>query len=636
MTPIKELPLFICGPLLRRVTPDRVVLWWISPHPVKAEIIFFHAGKPTPFLSVKLIKENYTSFQFGSHAWVNLADIHLDTPFPTDCKIEYEMVIFKENRKEHLTSLVSHITYPGQSRPSFVVRQNIRQFFHGSCRKPHHDSDDAFVGLDGHIEKTIDDMDERPALLMLTGDQIYADDVAGPMLRAIHQVIAHLGIYDEIFDDAVVEDGKALYGSSHCYYLRKKILPRTKVGKRWYRRGGAKHIFSSGFAHNHMITFGEWMAMYILVWSPAMWKFITLDYPQIQEKFKAIYEKERQCIASFKQWLPRVQRLLAHIPSYMIFDDHDITDDWNLTARWEARAYGNPFTKRIIGNGLMGYFLCQGWGNAPDSFPRKFMDTAARYFTQPDKTSHDQFIETLLQFKHWHYEVPLFPHLVVMDSRTRRWKRDRSPSSPSGLLDWEALMKLQHKLMKENAVMLVAPGPIFGVKLIELIQRLFTTFGYSLTVDAENWMSHRKSAYTLLEIFKNAKTASYNVIISGDVHYSFAYDVELRYTKNCPGIWQITSSGIKNQFPEFLLKWLDRINQVMYSPNSLLNRFTKRRDMVIHERIPRGKEKRRLISACGVGRVTLDEKGAPIEIAELYANGTLLFFDPHGSSRESK
>lgn len=45
--------------------------------------------------------------------------------------------------------------------------------------------------------------------------------------------------------------------------------------------------------------------------------------------------------------------------------------------------------------------------------------------------------------------------------------------------------------MREDAVLPVAPAPIFGVKIIELIQRIFTTFGYSLAVDAENRMGHR-------------------------------------------------------------------------------------------------------------------------------------------------
>jgi hypothetical protein len=34
----------------------------------------------------------------------------------------------------------------------------------------------------------------------------------------------------------------------------------------------------------------------------------------------------------------------------LIFDDHDITDDWNLSREWEEVAHGHPFSKRVIGN----------------------------------------------------------------------------------------------------------------------------------------------------------------------------------------------------------------------------------------------------------------------------------------------
>lgn len=36
-----------------------------------------------------------------------------------------------------------------------------------------------------------------------------------------------------------------------------------------------------------------------------------------------------------------------------------------------------------------------------------------------------------------------------------------------------------------------------------------------------------------------------------------------------PRIWQITSSGIKNEFPHTLTEWLDRINRCFYAPWSL-------------------------------------------------------------------
>ena len=44
--------------------------------------------------------------------------------------------------RKTLTGLIPHITYPGERMPSFVVRKSVRRFFHGSCRKPHHDSED--------------------------------------------------------------------------------------------------------------------------------------------------------------------------------------------------------------------------------------------------------------------------------------------------------------------------------------------------------------------------------------------------------------------------------------------------------------------------------------------------------------
>ena len=47
----------------------------------------------------------------------------------------------------------------------------------------------------------------------------------------------------------------------------------------------------------------------------------------------------------------------------MMFDDHDVTDDWNLTAGWEHAIYQHPASRRIVNNGLISYWLMQGIGN---------------------------------------------------------------------------------------------------------------------------------------------------------------------------------------------------------------------------------------------------------------------------------
>jgi len=368
--------------------------------------------------------------------------------------------------------------------------------------------------------------------------------------------------------------------------------------------------------------------MYILAWSPVLWEFIDLNDVHIPDRFKPDYEKELVQVNKFVQALPKARRVMANIPVYMIFDDHDITDDWNMTALWEKAAYTHPFSKRIIGNGMMAYFLCQGWGNAPEKFGSLFFEAANLYFDTPSDDHQDQFIDMLFKFAHWHFEVPTFPKLIVLDARTRRWRSEKNLANPSGLMDWEALMELQQNLMDENTAIIVAPAPIFGVKIIETIQNIVSFFGYPLAVDAENWMAHKGAAKVLLQIFKHMNTPQKFIILSGDVHYSFVYDIVLRFRDASPRIWQITSSGIKNEFPGNILKWLDRMNRWMYAPYSPLNFFTKRRDMKIRYRIPQGREPSRLINTSGIGMVQIDDQGTPTHIMELYADKKPMPFIP--------
>ena len=102
----------------------------------------------------------------------------------------------------------------------------------------------------------------------------------------------------------------------------------------------------------------------------------------------------------------------------MIFDDHDITDDWNLSARWELTAYGHPFSRRIIGNALLAYLLCQGWGNDPQHCGEwlapvaALMEGAAADGRLPC-AEQDRLLDALLDFQHWHYRLPGSPTLIV-------------------------------------------------------------------------------------------------------------------------------------------------------------------------------------------------------------------------------
>ena len=52
-------------------------------------------------------------------------------------------------------------------------------------------------------------------------------------------------------------------------------------------------------------------------------------------------------------------------------------------------------------------------------------------------------------------------------------------------------MEMQQALLGTKSAVIVSPAPMFSVKLIESIQKLFTLAGKPLVVDAENWMAMR-------------------------------------------------------------------------------------------------------------------------------------------------
>ncbi len=110
-------------------------------------------------------------------------------------------------------------------------------------------------------------------------------------------------------------------------------------------------------------------------------------------------------------------------------------------------------------------------------------------------------------------------------------------------------MEMQQALMGAKSAVIVSPAPMFGVKLIEGIQKLFTLAGKPLVVDAENWMAHRGAANTLLQIWRHSKTPGNYVILSGDVHYSFVYDIVVRHQRRSPICGRSPQAGSKTPFP---------------------------------------------------------------------------------------
>lgn len=620
------LPDVLAGPLLRRLEPGRLVLWLVASRELSLQLWLQPEDQAQ---QTHALDEHCQQLPLGRHAVLHLIDLPLEQALPQDQRIAYDLQIIDSAGAKGMRDWAPHLLYDGVEHADFVLRARVDHLLHGSCRKPHHAATDGLLCADRLLAEP-HDARQRPALLLMSGDQVYVDDVAGPLLCAIHQLIARLGLFDEFLQGAVVEDSQALYANPVGYYQRADLLPAVKSNQTLRDKffgGVEKPVFTSSSADNHLVTFAEMIAMYLLVWSPLPWTLISEEQPALDEEQQQRYARERERIDAFRQTLGQAARTFAHLPTLMIFDDHDVTDDWNLSARWEQTAYGHPFSKRIIGNALLAYLLCQGWGNNPDVFDEPLQAFADLLQQRQNEhlraAAQDALIDQLLHFEQWHYVLPTTPALLVLDTRTRRWRSEGRLSKPSGLMDWEALCDFQQALLDHPSCIIVSPAPMFGVKLIEGIQKLFTYAGHPLMVDAENWMAHRGAASVMLNIFRHSRTPGDFVILSGDVHYSFVYRVSIRHKRASPTIWQITSSGIKNEFPARLLDWLDRLNRWLYAPWSPLNWLTKRRRMRVTPLIPdRSRSGERLWNGAGLGQVFFDEQGRPKRILQLNADGS--------------
>jgi hypothetical protein len=620
---VRALPPVLAGPLLRRIEPTRLCLWLVGTQAL-APVLILEGNDYR--VERALSAEDLRVLPLGRHAFLHLIDVQLDQELPVDRRITYDLRIDGQG----IVDWAPHLCHANETRPNFVLRGKLDNLLHGSCRKPHCRAQDGLLRVDDLLAQA-PSAEARPAVLLMTGDQVYADDVAGPTLVAIHRLIARLQLFGEDLDEATVADSDALYSHPATYYRREELLPAIKANRDLRERffgGTEKPVFTSSSAHNHLVTLAEVFAMYLLVWSPTPWDLVDMDMPDLTPDQTELYRKELTCIEAFRDGLPRVARALAHIPTLMIFDDHDISDDWNLSAQWEATAYGHPFSRQIVGNALIGYLLCQGWGNQPEAFTA-LLDQYQEMAQSVDERGFvnakqlDALIASLMAFQGWGYFLPGTPTLIVLDTRTRRWRSEFHPSRPSGLMDWEALVELQQALLDQKCAIIVSPAPMFGVKLIEAVQRIFTWTGNPLMVDAENWMAHRGAAQVMMNIFRHSRTPGNYVVLSGDVHYSFVYDIQIRHRDRGPCLWQVTSSGVKNEFPRRLLDWFDRLNRWLYAPWSPLNWLTKRRDLEVVPRVPdRAKAGERLWNSAGIGQLYLNDAGEPEQIIQHNADGS--------------
>ncbi|MFI6524498.1 alkaline phosphatase D family protein [Streptomyces uncialis] len=98
--------------------------------------------------------------------------------------------------------------------------------------------------------------------------------------------------------------------------------------------------------------------------SPATRRWLAARRDLTEPPGDQVADYEEYTRLYYESWLdPEVRWLLSTVPSLMIFDDHDVIDDWNTSESWLAEMRATPWWNERILSGLMSYWVHQHLGN---------------------------------------------------------------------------------------------------------------------------------------------------------------------------------------------------------------------------------------------------------------------------------
>lgn len=599
---LNQLPLILAGPILRRTEPDAVTVWVALRAPCEV-VLKVYSTKNGNAIAQVMLEGVRSTIALGKHLHIvavtakssnerrlKSGQIYAyDLNFDKRDRGKYgsvEQVNINQNLQQALHStLLPHvpISYFDHQLPTFALPPkdlNLLQIVHGSCRKPHGEGQDALAILDDLIEHNAELSDSRPHQLFFTGDQIYGDDVADPLLLALTEA-----------GDTLLgwEENLPIVQPHLTTYLKPKQLrpgQRSKVAEKGGLTAGLKN--QPERAKSHLFSFGEYCAVYLFLWSQTLW---SERFPKGQDvcnrqKLAKLWDKEVRLLKGFIHTLWKARRALANVPTYMIFDDHDISDDWYINQAWCLRVLAKPLGRRVVRNGLLAYAVFQAWGNTPNQFQdgqsgEKLLtaaknwsvsagtddaasDAMARYIGLPDiepntglpKMRLDGDVLILDRDRsalNWHYTIRSYCHeVVVLDTRTwRGYPSGQAAVCPPRLLSPTAFERQIREPLKQTddslavfkgdvrarsefdaqlkkvgsssieATIVIAPTNLFSLQVIDWIQHWNLKQHKVYQNDVGDGWNINKAALAklLVTLFEQRDRV---VILSGDIHYGSA------------------------------------------------------------------------------------------------------------------
>jgi PhoD-like phosphatase len=265
---------------------------------------------------------------------------------------------------------------------------------------------------------------------------------------------------------------------------------------------------------------------------------------------------------------PPIRWLFSTISTAMIFDDHDVHDDWNISQAWLDEMRQHDWWDEHIKAALASYWVYQHLGNlAPEA--HRDDELLAKVKAEDDAEA------LLLDFAYradrttdgarWSYCRDLGgTRLMVIDSRAGRVLDERKRSMlDDEEWDWvhrHATGGFDHLLVATSLPWLLGRGMHFAEGWNEAVTggawgRTFSRLGENLrqSVDMEHWAAFQESFARLAELFRAVGSGERGdppasiVALSGDVHHAYLFEVGYpRGARLRSNVWQAVCSPYRN------------------------------------------------------------------------------------------
>jgi len=265
---------------------------------------------------------------------------------------------------------------------------------------------------------------------------------------------------------------------------------------------------------------------------------------------------------------PWIRWLLSNVRTAMIWDDHDVHDDWNISHDWVVEAQQQPWWDERIAGASMSYWIYQHVGNlAPAHLTDDEMYARVREADDAAPLLHELALRNDRETEgtRWSYcRDNGGVRLIVLDSRAGR-VLDPGNRSMVDDEEWEWFVDhvtgdYEHLLIASSLPFLL-PGGEHGLEAWnEAVAegawgKLGSKFGEKVrrTLDLEHWAAFRRSferMSILLEELasgKRGKPPSTIVMLSGDVHHAYLAEVAFRKSVGAQSaVYQATCSPFRN------------------------------------------------------------------------------------------